>query len=185
MTEKWLLLPAVHFTCSVQYEATFSTITERTEADIFCSMKCWILNVMHNKLIPLHIYLVTPYGTSVLSPADPNHHQVKVNLFSPLLSCSSVNAYNLTSHFTDGIWKSYFWFFCCKVLSVFRIFNLPHLNLSVLFFPFISEKLQLKKYFNKYLYWFYFKIFWNIFHSKNNSASYYPILFKPILQSRF
>jgi hypothetical protein len=83
-----------------------------------CAVKCWMLNVTHNKHIPHHIQFVTPYGTSVLCPAPqyihffagkssasahPNHHQVKINHFSPLLRCSSVDAYNLTSHYTDGI----------------------------------------------------------------------------------
>jgi hypothetical protein len=69
ITEKCHLLPAAHFICSVQYEATFSTVTERTEADILCAVTCWMLNVTHNKHIPLHIHFVTPYDTSVLRPA--------------------------------------------------------------------------------------------------------------------
>jgi hypothetical protein len=40
ITEKYHLLPAVRFICSFQYEATFSTVTERTEADILCAVKC-------------------------------------------------------------------------------------------------------------------------------------------------
>jgi hypothetical protein len=120
ITEKCHLLFAVHFFYSVQYEATFSTVTERTEADILCAVKCWMLNVTHNKHIPLHICFVAPYGTTVLCKgllhlhfipskfsvsADPNHHQFKINLFSPMWTCSSVDAYNHTSHYTDGMWK--------------------------------------------------------------------------------
>jgi hypothetical protein len=39
-TEKCHLLPAVHFICSLQYEATISTVTEQTAADILCAVKC-------------------------------------------------------------------------------------------------------------------------------------------------
>jgi hypothetical protein len=40
VTEKCHLLLAVHFVCSVQYEATYSTVTERTEDDILRAVQC-------------------------------------------------------------------------------------------------------------------------------------------------
>jgi hypothetical protein len=40
ITEKCHLLPAVHFILPFQDEATFSTVTERTESDILCAVKC-------------------------------------------------------------------------------------------------------------------------------------------------
>ena len=87
ITEKCHLLPAVNFICSVHDEATSRTVNERNNA-----VKCWMLNVRHNKYIPLHVHFLTPYGTSVLCPAvlhtyflsgkssasaEPNHHQLR------------------------------------------------------------------------------------------------------------
>ena len=40
ITEKCHLLPAFNFICSVHYEATSRTVTDRDEADILCVAKC-------------------------------------------------------------------------------------------------------------------------------------------------
>jgi hypothetical protein len=136
--------------CSVQYEVTLCTVTERTEADILCAVKCWMLNVTHNNHIPLHIHSVTPYVTSVLCPAvlyihlltgkssasaDPNHHQGKIKHFSLLLRCSSADAYSLTSQYTRGFWKTYCWFFRFKIFKCYPNFQLISLESFGTIFP--------------------------------------------------
>jgi hypothetical protein len=133
------------------------TVTERTATDILWAVKCWMITLRHNKPTIAHKHFIAPHITTKLCPAvlhthllpgksvastAASQHQVKIHQFSPLLPYRTVDAQHLNYHYTDGLWKTYCWFFGYKLLNGNEIFDLFSLNFSVCFFPFTSQVLQ-------------------------------------------
>jgi hypothetical protein len=120
-----------------------------------------MINVRHNKHIPLQSHFVTPYGISMLCPAVlyihlltgkssasavPKYHPNKINHFSNLLTCSSVDAYNLASQYTDGLWIVLLLFFRFWSSNFTESFNFYHWIFRYYFSPLFHKSFNWKNY---------------------------------------